>query len=52
MTSAAELLQPILKPLFIPLRAKYFLAFQDGKKTTEYREYGPRWNENASAAAA
>lgn len=34
-----------MKPLFIPLKGKYFDAFACGTKTTEYRVYGPRWNE-------
>lgn len=34
-----------VKPLFIPLRREYFEAFDNGKKDTEYRLYGPRWNE-------
>lgn len=33
------------KPLFIPLKAQHFDAFERGEKTTEYRLYGPRWNE-------
>lgn len=33
------------KPLFIPLKAKWFEAFENGDKDTEYRAYGPRWNE-------
>jgi hypothetical protein len=33
------------KPLFIPLKTMYFEAFAKGEKTTEYRPYGPRWNE-------
>lgn len=33
------------KPLFIPLRTEWFRKFEDGSKTTEYRAYGPRWNE-------
>jgi hypothetical protein len=33
-----------VKPLFIPLKAKYFDAFADGSKDTEYRLLGPRWN--------
>lgn len=33
------------KPLFIPLKTAYFEAFANGEKTTEYRPYGPRWNE-------
>lgn len=35
----------IIKPLFIPLYREYFNAFADGSKKTEYRKYGPRWNE-------
>jgi len=30
--------------LFIPLKAKYFDAFERKEKTTEYRLRGPRWN--------
>lgn len=33
------------KPLFVPLKTRYFRAFVAGTKTTEYRRYGPRWNE-------
>lgn len=33
------------KPLFIPLRTEWFRKFEDGSKRTEYRIYGPRWNE-------
>lgn len=33
------------KPLFIPLRSIWFRAFEAGEKNTEYRAYGPRWNE-------
>lgn len=33
------------KPLFIPLRTEWFRQFEDGTKRTEYRAYGPRWNE-------
>lgn len=33
------------KPLFVPLRTQYFRAFEAGTKRTEYRRYGPRWNE-------
>lgn len=32
------------KPLFIPLNTKYYEAFEDGSKDTEYRIHGPRWN--------
>lgn len=34
-----------MKPLFIPLKREYFDAFERGEKDTEYRIYGPRWNE-------
>ncbi len=34
-----------MKPLFIPLKSKYYEAFVDGTKDTEFRKYGPRWNE-------
>lgn len=34
-----------MKPLFIPLKAEFFDAFERGDKTHEYRAYGPRWNE-------
>lgn len=33
------------KPLFIPLRREWFEAFERDDKDTEYRAYGPRWNE-------
>ena len=33
------------KPLFIPLKTKWFRDFESGAKMTEYRAYGPRWNE-------
>ena len=32
-------------PLFIPLKTRYFEAFANGSKNTEYRRYGPGWNE-------
>lgn len=32
------------KPLFIPLCAKWFEAFERGDKTMEYRIWGKRWN--------
>ena len=34
-----------MKPLFIPLRTVYFEMFREGIKQTEFRLYGPRWNE-------
>src|SRR3954470_8213296 len=33
------------KPLFIPLKTEWFRQFESGAKDTEYRAYGPRWNE-------
>lgn len=33
------------KPLFIPLKREYFEAFRAGEKSTEYRPWGPRWND-------
>lgn len=33
------------RPLFIPLKREHFEAFRSGIKDTEYRLYGPRWNE-------
>ena len=38
-----------MKPLFIPLKAEYFEAFERGEKKEEYRIYGPRWNEKTCA---
>lgn len=35
-----------MKDLFIPLKGEYYDAFEDGSKDTEYRAYGPRWNED------
>jgi hypothetical protein len=34
-----------MKPLFIPLKRQFFEEFASGIKKTEYRQYGPRWNE-------
>jgi hypothetical protein len=34
-----------MKPLFIPLKTQWFREFEAGTKNTEYRAYGPRWNE-------
>jgi hypothetical protein len=31
--------------LFIPLKRQYFTEYLRGTKATEYRKYGPRWNE-------
>ena len=33
------------RPLFLPLRREHFAAFADGSKTTEWRRWGPTWNE-------
>lgn len=38
-----------MKPLFIPLKTEFFEAFANGSKDTEYRPYGPRWNERTCA---
>lgn len=35
-----------MKPIFIPLRREYFLAFERGEKRVEFRAYGSRWNEH------
>lgn len=34
-----------MKPLFIPLKGEHYDRFERGEKDTEYRRYGPRWNE-------
>lgn len=34
-----------MKPLFIPLKKFWYSVFLAGDKNTEYRAYGPRWNE-------
>lgn len=36
---------PEYKPMFIPLRTEWFRKIESGEKDTEYRAYGPRWNE-------
>ena len=33
------------KALFIPLKRQFYFDFVSGRKDTEYRRYGPRWNE-------
>ncbi len=38
-----------MKSLFIPLKRQHFEDFRGGRKTTEYRPYGPRWNEKTCA---
>ena len=35
-----------MKSLFLPLKKQYYEKFEQGLKTTEYRPYGPRWNEH------
>jgi len=37
------------KPLFVPLKTRWFRQFESGEKETEYRAYGPRWNERTCA---
>lgn len=37
-------------PLFIPLKTKYFEMFKLRIKDTEWRRYGPRWNERTCFA--
>lgn len=34
-----------MKPLFVPFKKEWFKLFECHDKTTEYRVYGPRWNE-------
>ncbi len=34
-----------MKPLFIPLKTRWFREFAEGRKNVEYRVYGPRWHE-------
>lgn len=36
----------LLKPLFCPVTKSIFLDYLEGRKLTEYRLYGPRWNES------
>ena len=33
------------KHLWVPLKSEYFLAFERGTKSIEYRLYGAQWNE-------
>jgi ASC-1-like (ASCH) protein len=39
-----------MKALFIPLKAQYYDAFAEGRKTDESRLYGKRWNERTCYA--
>lgn len=34
------------QPLFIPLSRQFWTLFSSGQKDTEYRRYGPKWNED------
>jgi hypothetical protein len=36
--------QAVEKPLFVPLMAVHFDAFEAGTKRHEYRPHGPRWS--------
>ncbi len=36
------------RPLFVPLRTKWFAAFRDGSKRIEWRAYGARWNRQVA----
>jgi len=38
----------LLKPLFCPVKKDIFLDYLEGRKLTEYRLYGPRWNESTA----
>lgn len=40
-----QMMNTTQSPIFIPLSAKWFDAFEDGTKNIEYRRYGARWNE-------
>lgn len=33
------------RPLFIPLKTEFYVAFKGGLKQFELRKYGSRWNE-------
>jgi hypothetical protein len=32
------------RPLFLPLKREFFLAFESGVKAEEWRRHGPGWN--------
>lgn len=36
-----------LKPVFLPLKRKYWEQFRDGESSVEYRKLGHRWREKA-----
>lgn len=42
---ARSMKEPTVKPLFVPLKSRYFRAFESGVKTVEYRRCGRGWNE-------
>lgn len=44
---SAHIIPLEMPALFIPLKSEFFEAFADGSKTTEFRQYGPRWNERS-----
>lgn len=35
-----------MTPLFIPLKTEFYEKFARGEKTSEFRLYGDRWNED------
>lgn len=37
------------KPIFLALKSAHYERFKSGGKDTEYRLYGPRWNEGVCA---
>ena len=39
------MIMKIISPLFIPITSRWFEEFYEGRKTTEFRPYGKRWNE-------
>ncbi len=43
--STVQRMMIMIKPLFIPLKAEFYNGFEAGLKDTEFRPYGPRWNE-------
>lgn len=47
MTDSLEGATATDNPLFVPLKAEFYEAFERGDKTVEYRRYGPRWNERS-----
>lgn len=41
----ATIIKLQMNPLFIPLKSEFYDSFCNGSKDTEFRMYGPRWNE-------